>query len=586
MTAISIGMWTNPENGRFESGFNSSNSPEKRYINLVGSGFGGAPTKILYHDWRYKTVGERAVKGSFDSGLYGATGAEYYPLYGSLGGVTGICSYDNLNIDYDITVRNNEQYKITISGKQYVITSDASATDTEIVTALKNEINGDSGCPAVASGTTYLSLTRKVSATPFSVFSLQTGSTSSLTIGTGSKSFTLSETGVTFYVGQSVTIANTAFVDDAMSGAITAFNSGTGAITVNVTSSTGSGTYASWKVSATDTVSESPSASSNIINRNNPLTGFTKIFTANKSFFVAWQAGTPDGYYFSGAVTERTFPQLSAQKMNWLSNGGLDSPKKADVVALSRSSATSWSFVGNQSNVNVYNGSAYSWNKPNSYFSYHKSGASPFTDNGIAISGIATDAGATTASQTGSPLFIKLSTLTVTVQNSTNYIVTVNGTPCTTYTSDASATESEINTGLASAINGSTSAVVASVQNGTVVCTAVTGTNPTVTATANILVENLDPSFDQISTIWQGNGNQANVNTIYPMLGLWVGDNCGNQVALTDSATFSSCTKFLMLDHDLFSDTAIDAYYYDLQAVGMTHWMRFKDGIAVASGAL
>lgn len=578
MVAINIGMWSNPENGRLESGFNATNSPEKRHLILNGSGFGGAPSKVFYRDWRYKTVGTRAEKGSFDSALYGATSSESYPMYGSLGGVTGICSYDNLNIDYDVVVANNTQYKITISGKQYSVTSDASATAAEIVTALKNEINNDATCPAVAGGATYLSLTRKNASTPYSVYPLQSITTSSITVGTGAKSFTL-PVGLSFIVGQSVTIVSTAYVGDSMGGVITDFNSGTGAMTVNCTTSSGSGTYSNWTVSASDT--------SNIVSRNNTLTGFIKTFPPEKSFFVSWQAGTPDGYYFSGAVSERTFPNLSAQKMNWLSNGGLDSPKKADLVALTRGSSATWAVAGNQSPVILYNnGTSYSWNKPNSFFTYHKSGASPFTDNGVVVSAIATDTGGYIASQSNSPLFLKLITLTVTVQSSSTYTVTINGTPCTSYVSDSDATESEINTGLAAAINGSTSAVVAAVQNGTVVCTAVIGTNPIVTSTPNILVENLDPSFDQISTIWQGNGNQVNVNTIYPTLGLWVGENCGNQVALTDSATFSSCTKFIVLDYDSFTDTHIDATYYDLQSVGMTHWMRFKDGVAVASGVL
>lgn len=74
-------------------------------------------------------------------------------------------------------------------------------------------------------------------------------STSSLTVGTGSKSLTLAQTGKAFAVGQWVNITNTAApATNYMVGAITAFNSGTGAMTVNVTFSAGSGTLASWAV--------------------------------------------------------------------------------------------------------------------------------------------------------------------------------------------------------------------------------------------------------------------------------------------------------------------------------------------------
>ena len=73
-------------------------------------------------------------------------------------------------------------------------------------------------------------------------------STTTLTIGTGSKSFTLAETGKEFALGQLVTIASSANADHQMYGNITAFNSGTGAMTVNVRSVLGSGPRASWVI--------------------------------------------------------------------------------------------------------------------------------------------------------------------------------------------------------------------------------------------------------------------------------------------------------------------------------------------------
>lgn len=73
-------------------------------------------------------------------------------------------------------------------------------------------------------------------------------STTSLTIGLGSKSLTI-QTGKAFAVGQPVTIAdNAAPAANWMAGNISAHTPGTGAITVNVLRTSGSGTIASWTV--------------------------------------------------------------------------------------------------------------------------------------------------------------------------------------------------------------------------------------------------------------------------------------------------------------------------------------------------
>lgn len=77
----------------------------------------------------------------------------------------------------------------------------------------------------------------------------QATSTSSLTIGTGSKNFTLAQTGKNFVVGQWVTISRTSTpATTYMVGAITAFTAGTGDITVDVVTINGSGTYTDWSI--------------------------------------------------------------------------------------------------------------------------------------------------------------------------------------------------------------------------------------------------------------------------------------------------------------------------------------------------
>src|SRR5690349_3387570 len=68
-------------------------------------------------------------------------------------------------------------------------------------------------------------------------------SSTSMSISVASKSFTV-ETGKSFVVGQTVKIASTASPSNWMLGDVTAYNSGTGAITVSVNNIQGSGTLA------------------------------------------------------------------------------------------------------------------------------------------------------------------------------------------------------------------------------------------------------------------------------------------------------------------------------------------------------
>jgi len=79
-----------------------------------------------------------------------------------------------------------------------------------------------------------------------------TNSTTSLTIGTGIISLSVG-TGLAYTIEQDIVIANA--VGKTMNGNITAYNSISGLLTVNVTSTTGSGTYTSWTVNLDGAVS-------------------------------------------------------------------------------------------------------------------------------------------------------------------------------------------------------------------------------------------------------------------------------------------------------------------------------------------
>ena len=71
-------------------------------------------------------------------------------------------------------------------------------------------------------------------------------STTSVAIGTGSKTFSV-EPGKSYVLGMSLKIANT--VTNYMVGDVISYNLSTGALVVNVVATSGTGTYASWTIS-------------------------------------------------------------------------------------------------------------------------------------------------------------------------------------------------------------------------------------------------------------------------------------------------------------------------------------------------
>jgi hypothetical protein len=95
--------------------------------------------------------------------------------------------------------------------------------------------------------TAYTTIDAKAATVAQSPYTNATSS-SSIVSGIGSKSFTLNETGKAYSLGQTVNVANST-VATVMSGVITAYNSTTGAMTVNVNSVIGTGTFTSWVIS-------------------------------------------------------------------------------------------------------------------------------------------------------------------------------------------------------------------------------------------------------------------------------------------------------------------------------------------------
>lgn len=128
-------------------------------------------------------------------------------------------------------------------------------------------------------------------------------STTSLTIGTGSKTFT-TQIEQAFVIGQFVLIANTGTPANYMSGQVTAYNSSTGSMTVNVATVGGSGTFTAW------TIGLNPSAGA-----------YAQLAGATFTGAVATAAATTGGVGFK--IAPGVAPTTPANGDIWLTSAGL-----------------------------------------------------------------------------------------------------------------------------------------------------------------------------------------------------------------------------------------------------------------------
>lgn len=151
--------------------------------------------------------------------------------------------------------------------------------------------------------------------------SYNASSTTSLTIGTGSKSLTI-ETGKGYVSGQAVLIASTADPTNFMTGQVTSYNSGTGALVVNVTTTGGSGTVAAWTVSVTALAGGGGSAIGDVITAESapggawlPCDGSIYLQSAYPSLFA--KLGTRWQNYY-GPTTSGPASPKTPRAVKWL----------------------------------------------------------------------------------------------------------------------------------------------------------------------------------------------------------------------------------------------------------------------------
>jgi hypothetical protein len=139
-------------------------------------------------------------------------------------------------------------------------------------------------------------------------------STSSVSIGTGSKSFTI-PAGLSYPASTPIVIFNGV---NAMIGAVTSYTQLTGVLVVNVTATTGSGTLASWTlttgvasvtVTTSETTTQMATAVAAAINAASSLTSYGVSATSNAGVVTICQSGSQANNtvvtsYVAGAATE------------------------------------------------------------------------------------------------------------------------------------------------------------------------------------------------------------------------------------------------------------------------------------------
>lgn len=137
---------------------------------------------------------------------------------------------------------NSVTFPVALGGNGSTVTDDAAAA-----TGLDNGGHRTRLVPMFGQAVNIAQFIANIGTNVYSAPGTNGSSTTNLTVGTGTQSLTI-QTGKSLYPGQTVVIALTATPSTQMVGTVTSYNSGTGALVVEVSSVSGSGTGAAWQV--------------------------------------------------------------------------------------------------------------------------------------------------------------------------------------------------------------------------------------------------------------------------------------------------------------------------------------------------
>jgi hypothetical protein len=193
----------------------------------------------------------------------------------------------------------------------------------------------DTAIPSPTAGD-FAGLWKNTKGTPGSTGATGAGyggtSTTSLAIGTGSKSLT-TQTGLAYVVGSYVRLVSAADVANYMEGTVSAYTSGTGAMTVSVGVTGGSGTHTDWNVSLAGKLGETQTIPNLIVETLDLQGGVTH--SAALATDDTYNGTTIAGLNNSGGVTQWEIVYLNASSQ-WVladANGTGTYPARGIAIA-------------------------------------------------------------------------------------------------------------------------------------------------------------------------------------------------------------------------------------------------------------